>query len=593
MTLQQPPATAIHGQPQSIYRRLLAYSLSEWPWLLVAVAGMLISAATEPAFAAIMKPLLDGSFVEHDPEAIRWVPILMVAIFLARGISAFVTDFLMIRVGRQVIKQFRSNMFAQYLAMPAAFFDQSASGDLISKMTFDVEQVAAAATNSITVLIRDTLTIIGLLGWMLYLSWQMTLGILLISPVVTLTIIYVTKRFRRISKRIQGSMGQVTHVTQEMIEGQRVIKAFGGQAYEQQHFEQANETNRRLHVKMAATKSAAAPIIQFLVALVLAGIIMFATREEFHDTISVGTFMSFMTAMMMILTPVRRLTNVNATIQRGIAAGESLFAVLDQTPERDTGTRVIQRAKGDLDFIDVSFSYENNTNPVLESISFSMKAGETVALVGRSGSGKSTLANLVPRFYEASSGEITLDGIPLQAITLESLRDQIAYVGQNITLFNDSVRNNIAYGRLNHASDESVIAAAKAANAWEFIQQLPQGLETQVGEKGGLLSGGQRQRLSIARALLKDAPVLILDEATASLDSESERHIQTALERLSQNRTTLVIAHRLSTIENADRILVMESGKIIESGKHHALLQKQGAYAHLHQLQFGSASSEA
>lgn len=561
--------------------------------MLLAVLGMFISAATEPAFAAIMKPLLDGSFVDRDPEIIRWVPIVMVAIFLARGVSTFVTDFLMIRVGRQVVKQFRSNMFSQYLAMPARFFDQSTSGDLISKMTYDVEQVAAAATSAITVLIRDTLTVIGLLAWMLYLSWQMTLGILLISPVVMLTIVFVTKRFRRISKRIQGSMGQVTHVTQEMIEGQRVIKAFGGQAYERAHFEQANENNRRLHVKMALTKSATAPIIQFLVALVLAGIIMFATREEFHDTLSVGTFMSFMTAMMMILTPIRRLTNVNATIQQGIAAGESLFAVLDQTPERDTGTQVIKRATGHLDFNDVSFRYADNSGPVLDSISFSMQAGETIALVGRSGSGKSTLANLVPRFYETSTGKISLDGVSLQDITLESLRDQIAYVGQNTTLFNDSIRNNIAYGHLNSASEKSIVAAAKAANAWEFIEQLPQGLDTEVGEQGALLSGGQRQRLSIARALLKDAPLLILDEATASLDSESERHIQTALERLSQNRTTLVIAHRLSTIENADRILVMDAGKIVESGTHHELLQKQGAYARLHQLQFGSPLNEA
>lgn len=561
--------------------------------MLLAVLGMFISAATEPAFAAIMKPLLDGSFVDRDPEIIRWVPIVMVAIFLARGVSTFVTDFLMIRVGRQVVKQFRSNMFSQYLAMPARFFDQSTSGDLISKMTYDVEQVAAAATSAITVLIRDTLTVIGLLAWMLYLSWQMTLGILLISPVVMLTIVFVTKRFRRISKRIQGSMGQVTHVTQEMIEGQRVIKAFGGQAYERAHFEQANENNRRLHVKMALTKSATAPIIQFLVALVLAGIIMFATREEFHDTLSVGTFMSFMTAMMMILTPIRRLTNVNATIQQGIAAGESLFAVLDQTPERDTGTQVIKRATGHLDFNDVSFRYADNSGPVLDSISFSMQAGETIALVGRSGSGKSTLANLVPRFYETSTGKISLDGVSLQDITLESLRDQIAYVDQNTTLFNDSIRNNIAYGHLNSASEKSIVAAAKAANAWEFIEQLPQGLDTEVGEQGALLSGGQRQRLSIARALLKDAPLLILDEATASLDSESERHIQTALERLSQNRTTLVIAHRLSTIENADRILVMDAGKIVESGTHHELLQKQGAYARLHQLQFGSPLNEA
>lgn len=576
---------------QGVYRRLLAYSLHNWPLLLAAVAGMVVSAATEPAFAALMKPLLDGSFVERDPEAIRWVPILLLLVFLARGISNFVTNYLMAVVGRGVIKQLREEMFARFLAMPAGFFDMKASGELISKISYDAEQVAEAATNSITVLIRDSLTILGLLAWMFYLNWQMTVGFLVIGPFVTLIVVYVARQFRRVSKRIQGSMGQVTHVTQEMIEGNRVVKIFGGQGYENEHFEQANETNRRLHLRLALTKAAASPLVQFFVALALAGMIMFATQARFQGVVTVGSFMSFLTAMLMLLTPIRRLTNVNATIQQGIAAGESIFAVLDAPVEADNGREVTQRVRGKLEFQKVGFRYGKDKSRVLNNISFVIDPGETTALVGRSGSGKSSLVNLVPRLYEASEGKILLDKQPLENLSLTSLRRQIAYVGQHITLFNDTVRNNIAYGDLRDTDEEKIIAAARAAHAWDFIQDMPLGLDTLVGEKGMLLSGGQRQRLAIARALLKDAPILILDEATASLDSESERHIQAALETLSRDRTTLVIAHRLSTIENADTILVLDNGEIIESGSHKILLEKNGAYARLYELQFGNNSS--
>ena len=573
---------------QRVYRRLLTYSFQHWALLVTAIAGMVVSAATEPAFAALMKPLLDGSFVDRDPVTIRWVPILLLLIFLARGISNFVTNYLMARVGRGVIKQLREEMFAQYLVMPARFFDATASGELISKISYDTEQVAEAATNSITVLIRDSLTIMGLLLWMFYLNWQMTLGFLVVGPFVTLIVVYVARQFRWVSKRIQSSMGQVTHVTQEMIEGNRVVKIFGGQQYEKEHFEQVNEQNRRLHLRLALTKAAASPFVQFFVALALAGMIMFATQPQFHHSVTVGSFMSFLTAMMMLLTPIRRLTNVNATIQRGIAAGESIFAVLDTPGETDGGREVTQRVKGEIEFKRVGFGYGGDQSPALKNISFTAKPGKTIALVGRSGSGKSTLVNLVPRLYEASEGDILIDRLPLKALSLTSLRRQIAYVGQHITLFNDSVKNNIAYGDLRDTDEDKIIAAAKAAHAWEFIREMPQGLDTMVGEKGLLLSGGQRQRLAIARALLKDAPILILDEATASLDTESERHIQAALDVLSKDRTTLVIAHRLSTIEKADTILVLEDGQIVESGSHAILLEKNGVYARLYALQFGN-----
>ncbi len=576
-------SSARHG----IYRRLAGYSLQHWPLLAVGVAGMVVSALAEPAFAALMKPMLDGSFVERDPQAITWVPVMLVAVFLAASVASFVTGYAMAAVGRLVIKALRAEVFAKYLALPTEFFDTATSGSLISRLTYDVEQVAEAATTSLTILIRDTLSVIGLIGWMLYLSWELTLGLFVVIPFVAWVAHYVTGRFRRISRRIQGSMGDVTHVAQEVIEGQRVVKVFGGQDYEKQRFEHSNEQNRRLNLKLAVTRAASVPILQFLIALVLAGIIFVATRPDFHDKITVGTFMSFMTAMMLLLQPIRRLANVNAAIQKGIAAGESLFAVLDVPSERDDGRRRLGRVEGRIGFDHVSFRYNSDDAPlVLDDISFDVPAGQTWALVGRSGSGKTTLVNLIPRLYEVTSGRITIDDIPIDEIGLVDLRDQIAYVGQHVTLFNDTVRANIAYGRLQSASDDEVIAALKAANAWEFVEKLPQGLDTEVGEKGMLLSGGQRQRLSIARALLKDAPILILDEATASLDTESERAIQAALDELLKGRTTLVIAHRLSTIRNADNILVMEQGKIVESGSHDELMAKGGAYARLYQLQF-------
>jgi ATP-binding cassette, subfamily B, bacterial MsbA len=481
-------------------------------------------------------------------------------------------------------------MFHHLLGLPVRYYDGSSSGQLISRLSYNVEQVARAATDSVSILIRDTLTILGLLGWMFYLNWMLTLAVLIIAPMVALLVSQVTRRFRRISHRIQHNMGDVTQVVQEVIEGNRVVKIFGGEAYERERFEDINENNRRLHMKMALTHAMHLPLVQFFVALALALIVWLATLEPVLETVTVGTFVSFITALLLLLTPIRRLTNVNEMLQKGIAAGQSIFALLDSDLERDRGELHIQRARGDIQFRDVHFSYDADKGDVLRGIDLHIRPGETVALVGRSGSGKTTLVNLLPRFYDPQRGQVLLDGADVTQYRLADLRNQIAYVGQHVTLFNDTIGRNIAYGSLGDVSEEDIVRAAEAAHAMEFIRNLPKGLDTPVGDNGVMLSGGQRQRLAIARALLKDAPILILDEATSALDTEAERHIQAALENLIRNRTTLVIAHRLSTVERADRIVVMQDGTMVESGRHQELVERNGVYARLHRLQFEGES---
>jgi len=571
------------------YRRLLAYVREYWTTFSIAILGLAVSGATDTAFAALMKPMLDGGFVQRNQDIIRLVPIALVAIFVVRGIAAFASNYLMSSIGWSVITRIRQQMFGKLLELPTSDYDQTASGELISKLTYNVERVATAATNAVTVVIRDTFTVLGLLGWMIYLNPGMAIGSFVVVPPLAWLIRRVTQRFRRVSRSIQNQMGDVTHVIEEAVEANRVIKIFGGRDYEARHFAGVNERMKKFQLKMARTRAAAVPIVQFLISVVLAVVVYLASIDSVVAAVSVGSFVSFFTAMMMLFPPMKRLTNVNAAIQTGIAAGESVFALLDRAGERDDGTRVIGRARGELRYRDVHFAYSADKGDVLHGVSLEVGAGETVALVGRSGSGKTTLANLLARFYELRSGEILLDGIDIRELTLDSLRAQIAYVGQHVTLFNDTIANNIAYGRLGSASRDEVRAAADAAHARDFIESLPEGFETEVGEDGMMLSGGQRQRLAIARALLKDAPVLILDEATSALDSESERAVQAGLERLLENRTTLVIAHRLSTIEGADRIVVMDGGRVLEEGRHDQLLAHGGTYAALHRMQFSEA----
>lgn len=571
---------------KAVYSRLLSY-VKPYVWAFVAaMLGMIIVAGTEAGFAAIMKPMLDGTFVQKDSWWIKVIPIAVIGIFLIRGIGSFVVTYCMTLVGRKVVRDLRNEMFEQLLHLPNGFYDKNASGQLISKSLYDVEQVAAASSQAITVLVQDTLTLLALLGWMFYLNWQLTLLFLTVGPILSVIVVVINKRLRKISRRLQKSFGDVTHVLQETVEAQRVVKIFGGQDYEQRNFSKANENNRNQSMKITITNAVSVPVVQLVAASLLSAIIYLATRPDMQDTITVGTFMSFIAAVLLLFPPLKRLTTVNSAIQRGIIAADSVFTFLDEDRERDTGTKLLASIQGDVEFDNVSFIYDPAKGEVLKNISFKVEHGKSIAFVGRSGSGKSTLVSLIPRFYQLTSGSIKVDGQDIQEVKLRELRKYIALVSQDITLFNDTIAHNIAYGSLEDATEERIIEAAKAAFAWDFIKDLPEGLQTMVGEHGVMLSGGQRQRIAIARAILKNAPILILDEATSALDTESERHIQAALEQLMKNRTTFVIAHRLSTIEKVDEIMVMNKGEIIERGKHSDLLELNQTYAALYKMQF-------
>ncbi|WJW76780.1 lipid A export permease/ATP-binding protein MsbA [Thiohalobacter sp. IOR34] len=576
-----PPASA-----WSHYKRLLRYAVPYWRLFLFSSLTMALYGATDAMFAALMKPMLDESFVARDAAMIRTIPLLLIGLFVFRGLTGFAANYGMNWIGRRVVQVLRGELFDKILHLPTAFLDRVSSGELVSRLIYNVEQVAQASTNAVTILIRDSFTVVFLLAWMFYLSGWLAMLFLLIGPVMAFLIRYVSRRFRRISTRIQESMADVTQIAEEAIHGHRIVKAFGGEDYERQRFERINNKNRTLQMKMTATSAASVPVVQLMGAATLALVIYLATEDSLQGSISAGDFVSFITAMMLLMPPLKRLTSVNSSLQRGIAAAQSLFEILDAEQEAERDGRPLERTRGEIDYRHVGFRYPGASAPALDDVSFHVEPGQTVAIVGRSGSGKSTLVNLLPRFYEPQSGQILLDGYDLGGYRLADLRRQIALVSQEVTLFNDSIAHNIAYGACSGASPEQIRRAAEMAHALEFIEQLPEGFDTPVGEKGARLSGGQRQRIAIARALLKDAPILILDEATSALDSESERAIQTALETLMRGRTTLVIAHRLSTVEKADRILVMERGQVVEYGCHEELLQREGQYAALYRLQF-------
>ena len=566
----------------AVYRRLLQYVKPYWKMFLVAILGMVVFAATEAAFARIIQPLFDDGFVKKDPTVLQWIPLVIIAIFAIRIIGSFLSDYGMNFVARSVIRDLRKKLFDQLLRLPVSYYDTHSSGMLMSKMVYDVEQLAEASSSVVTALIRDSLTIIALLIMLMYYSVALTLILFAVTPVLAGLVIYVSRRFRKLSHRIQHSMGDVSSVSEETIEANREIKIFGGQDYESQQFNTINEYNRRQFLKLAITNALSSPVIQFIVAIAFATMVYFA----FNLDLQVGEFGSYLTAMLLLMQHAKKLTSVNSSLQRGIAAAQSVFGFLDEPVEEDTGTQEFAKSKGEISFKQVCFQYNPNSEEVLHKIDLEIKSGETVAFVGRSGAGKTTIVSLLPRFYQLTSGSIQVDGHNITDLKLENLRSHIALVSQHVTLFNDTIAHNIAYGALSSATDKDIERAARAAHALEFIEKLPEGMQTKVGENGVLLSGGQRQRLAIARAILNDAPILILDEATSALDTESERFIQAALDELMKNRTTLVIAHRLSTIERADKIVVMDKGEIIEQGKHAELIAQNGHYATLHKLQF-------
>ncbi len=582
--------------PQSssreLYLRLLGYVRPYWRVFVVSILTMALAAATDPVLPALMKPLLDGSFVERNQTHPYLVPLAIIGIFLVRGALGYLSSYTLAWVSNKVVLDMRNAMFERLLTLPTRYYDDRSSGVLISKVAYDVGGVTSAATTVLTVLVRDTLAVTGLLGWLLYLNWRLTLVTLVIAPGVAIVVKVFSKRMRRMSQEAQRAMGDVAHVLQETIDCHKEVKIFGGQDYEARRFDRSNQKQRGYNMRQMMAASATVPIVQIFASIAVAVIISIALQQSAANELSVGSFVSFITAMLMLLTPIKHLTEVNSPLQRGLAAAESVFELLDERAEEDTGRRALPRAQGRIEYERVSFAYPGSGREALDDVSVRIEPGETIALIGQSGGGKTTFVNLLPRFYEVSGGRILIDGIDTREITLASLRLNIALVSQDVALFNDTVAANIAYGRAGGASRAELEAATRAAHALDFIREMPQGFDTLIGENGVRLSGGQRQRLAIARALLKDAPILLLDEATSALDSESERHVQAALAELMRGRTTIVIAHRLSTIEHADRIVVLQRGRIVETGSHAELLARNGVYARLYRIQFALEQEE-
>ncbi|MFA5679003.1 MAG: lipid A export permease/ATP-binding protein MsbA [Pseudomonas sp.] len=578
-----------------IYLRLLGYVKPYWLPFAVSILGFMIFASSQPAMAAMLKYFVDGltegSSAHFLGVPLMWgFPLFIILVALYQGVGSFLGNYYIARVSLGVVHDLRTALFDNLLTLPNRYFDSNNSGHLVSRVTFNVTMVTGAATDAIKVVFREGMTVIFLFGYLLWMNWKLTLVLIAVLPLIGLMVNSTSKKFRKQSKKIQTAMGDVTHVTSETITGYRVVRSFGGESYESERFHRASENNRQRGLKMVRTGAVFTPMLQLATFTAMAGV-MFLVLFLRGDA-TAGDLVAYITAAGMLPKPIRQLSEVSANIQKGIAAAESIFEQLDEEPERDTGTLERERVNGRIEVSDLSFSYPGSDRPVLKDISFRVEPGQMVALVGRSGSGKSTLANLIPRFYTHEQGQILIDGVAVEQYRLRNLRRHIALVTQNVTLFNDTVANNIAYGDLAGAPREAILAAAEAAYAREFIEELPEGFDTMVGENGVLLSGGQRQRLAIARALLRDAPILILDEATSALDTESERHIQAALDSVMEGRTALVIAHRLSTIEKADIIMVMDKGRIVERGSHAQLLALDGYYARLHSMQFEENAPE-
>ena len=575
-----------------LYKRLLSYVKPFWPVLVLGIFANMLYSGIDASFTYMTRPFLDKGFINLDMDFVKKIPLIVLIGITLRGLVSSLGSYCMTWVARSVVKVLRQKVFAHIVRLPADFYDEATSGQMLSKILYDVEQVAQVSADALTDFVQNTCLVIGLITVMMVISWQLSLMFLLTVPFVGLIVNYTNKRVRKISHKVQKTMGEVTEIASEAIDGYRVVRIFGGEQYEVGKFNTATERSRQNDMKVAVSDVVNVSGVQFVIALGIAMIIMVAIQLSTVIVITAGSFLAIIAAMLQLIKPMKRLTTLNVTIQRGLAGAESVFNLLDMPIEQDQGVILAEKAFGEIEFKNVSYAYRQGKT-VLHDVNFTIKPGTSVALVGHSGSGKSTLASLLPRFYEVTQGMICLDGIPINQISLASLREQMALVSQNVTLFNDTLANNIAYGRFD-VSRQQIINAAKLAYADEFIVQLPQGYDTRVGENGVLLSGGQRQRLAIARAILKDAPILILDEATSALDSESEQYIQAALEQVMINRTTLVIAHRLSTIKHADKIIVMQHGCIVEQGSHQQLLDLKGHYTQLYRVQqLGLVQEEA
>ncbi len=568
------------------FKRLFEYTRGLRLGLTAAIIGMLGYAGIDTLFFSQLQPLIDEGLTQANPNILKYAPIFVLVAFLFRGVFHFIATYCLAWMGNHVVMRLRQQLFEHIVRMPVAFHDVESTGTLISRITFDTEQLQNAVSKALITMIREGAFVIGLLCLMFYYSWQLSAIFLLVIPVVAGIVVVVSKRFRAVSKRIQAMMGIVTSAVEQTFNAHKVVLTFGGQKREFERFAKINNRNRQQRMKMVAAKSISVPLIQIIASFALAFVLYVASQDDMINVLTPGIFTTVVTSMIMMLRPLKLLTTVNSEFQRGMAAAATLFDLLDKDIEKDTGKLSIGKAKGRIEFDKVNFKYDNSENLALNHVSFRLEPGKTLALVGRSGSGKSTISSLLLRFYQCNEGQLLIDGQNINDYHLNELRHQFAYVSQQVVLFNDTLANNIAYGKPD-ASEEEILAAAKAAHVIEFAENLPEGLETNIGDNGAMLSGGQRQRVAIARALLCDAPFLILDEATSALDTESERHIQDALNVLQQNRTCIVIAHRLSTIENADTIVVMEQGKLIEMGNHKQLIDKNGAYAQLHAFQFG------
>lgn len=566
---------------KSLYLRLLKFTKPHWILFSVSILALMILSATNTGFLATIKIVTDEGFVAKNSDKHNLLPLMLIGLLALRALSGFTSSFTLKCVGRRVVEKLRLDAFHHLMTLPVSFFDAHSVGIISSKITFDTEQMYNAITKVTVSMVRDTLTILGMLGYMLYLDWRLTLIFAGMVPLMAIYLKKMTPKLRASGKHVQQTMGGMSQIIEEAVSGQRTVKIFGGEDYEYQRFSQIAGGNRHMMIRLGRISGLNSMVIELLAAFALGLVVYYAVGR-----FSAGEFAAFIGALLMLISPIKSLTSLNEDLQIGLAASQSIFDLIDTPAELDNGKKEVGRIKGEIEICDVNLRYENTKHSALKNLNLVIQKGEKVALVGLSGGGKTTLVNLLPRFYELQNGSVKIDGVDIRDMTLKSLRRQFGMVSQDVTLFNDTVFNNIAYGALRGINEEQVIAAAKAAHAWDFIQQLPSGLQSEIGDRGVRLSGGQRQRLAIARAILKDAPILLLDEATSALDTESEQHVQTALDELMQNRTTIVIAHRLSTIENADRILVMDKGEIVESGSHHDLLKLNGIYYKLYQKQF-------